>query len=126
MYKKVACGPGHGFILIEIKLQTSGDGNKFIVGNMDDMIASERLGIGLIWIADQWSDATPSAEYVATTHLDVRVQIILDLVHDERDIVFVRRRGVRDLARRVCRAGHGVLLPRQEENHSAVASVRVE
>ena len=108
------------------KKKTSSDCDKFIVGDMNDVISSERLGVGLVGIADERSNARPGAQYIAASHLNVRVQVVLDLFEYECDVVFVRRRSIGELARRVGRAGHGVLLPRQEEDHSAVARVRVE
>lgn len=93
---------------------------------MDDMVTSKGLGIRLIGVADKRANTTPGAQNITTSNLNVRVQVVLDLVHDENNIVLMRRGPIGDLARRVCGPGHGVLLPRQEKDHTTVTSVRIE
>ena len=90
------------------------------------MVACERLSIGLVRVADERSDARPGAQDVASSHLNVRIQVVLDLVDDEVDVLLGRRRRVGHFARTVRCAGHCVVLPRQEEDHTTVAGVRVE
>ena len=52
--------------------------------------------------------------------IDIRVQVVADLVEDELDLDLCRRRVVSDGARAVCRTSHRHVLPGQEEDDAAI------
>lgn len=94
--------------------------------DVNDVVASKGLGVGLVGVGDERSDATPGREDVATSHLNIWVEVVLHLLQDEHNLVLGGSRVVRHLAGEVSRARDRVLLPRQEKDDAAVAGRWIE
>lgn len=98
------------------------DGDEIGGADVDDVVAGQGLGVVLVGIGDQRADAAPCGEHIATAHLHIRIQIVLDLVEDKLDLVLGGRWIVGDFAGQVGGAGNRLPLPGQEEDDAAVGS----
>mmetsp|Transcript_1276 Transcript_1276/g.3054 ORF Transcript_1276/g.3054 Transcript_1276/m.3054 type:complete len:316 (+) Transcript_1276:574-1521(+) len=89
-----------------------------------DVVAADARCVILVGVRvrRQRPDAGPSRQHIRLPNLDV--QEVLDLVQDEVDLLLRRPRAHREGGLGVSGAGHGVLQPRQHEQHAAVPRPR--
>ncbi|GKT57296.1 hypothetical protein ColTof3_04635 [Colletotrichum tofieldiae] len=89
-------------------------------GDVDEVAADEGLGVLGLGVLDERAEAGPGGEDVAPPDLDVRREVVADLVEDPLDRPLVGQRVRRDGRGLVRGAGDGVALPRQEEDDAPV------
>ena len=71
----------------EIKKESTHNGDKKSLPDINDVVPSEGLGVSFLWIIDQRTDSTPTGSDVPTPNNDVIVEVLFNLAQNKRNIL---------------------------------------
>ena len=97
-----------------------GDGDQLGVRHVDHVVPHQTRRVSGFRILHKGSDARPSRQYVASSHIDIWSQIVLDLGQYKLDVLLTRTRTCCHWTWGVCCPSYGVTFPGQEEDNSSI------
>lgn len=105
---------------------STGNGQETTGRDVDHVVPDKTLGVFGIRVLDQWSNTAPGRQDVSSSDLDIGREVVLDLVEDPLDLLFLRDGVLRDGGCGIGGTGNNVALPWEEEDDSTVGSGGVE